>query len=339
MPQLRSSYLIIDQYGMYAGAQRVALEAAAILNESGRDVAILAPYGEFAVQARLRRIVYRAAEPHNLMSAVGDILTGKPPRSTVVITNGPRVLGLGAYARLRYGCKWFAYIHSRPERRWQRGALWALTNLAHQTVVVAAALLPYAAAPTRVLHNAAAKSIVLNPSVAPSFGAIKFLGRNDPVKGVDHFIDVARHVTQDAPSLEVKFEAGVSSGLHDVSLPRSGQDGRVAFSSDKDALWFSPGDMVLVCSSYEACPLVVLEAQARGAVVVAYDVGGVSELIEHGKTGFLVEEREPARMAAVVRRALADKAVLASISRNSRVMARVRAEAWPIELIETFSSL
>ena len=38
----------------------------------------------------------------------------------------------------------------------------------------------------------------------------------------------------------------------------------------------------------EPCPIIVLEALAAGKPVVAYDVGGLSEMILHGKTGFLV---------------------------------------------------
>jgi glycosyltransferase involved in cell wall biosynthesis len=46
--------------------------------------------------------------------------------------------------------------------------------------------------------------------------------------------------------------------------------------------------MVLL-SDFEGVPLSVLEAQRAGVVVIATDVGGVAEIIDSGRNGFLVE--------------------------------------------------
>ncbi|KAI2633544.1 glycosyltransferase family 4 protein [Hypomontagnella submonticulosa] len=51
---------------------------------------------------------------------------------------------------------------------------------------------------------------------------------------------------------------------------------------------YASADVFLHCSITETFGLVVLEAMASGVPVIARDEGGPSDIIEHGKTGFLV---------------------------------------------------
>jgi glycosyltransferase involved in cell wall biosynthesis len=67
-------------------------------------------------------------------------------------------------------------------------------------------------------------------------------------------------------------------------------------------------DLVVNPSLTEGLPNVVLEAMSVGTPVVATDVGGVSEIIEHGKTGWLAPAADPATLAGALRRALAPDA-------------------------------
>jgi len=52
------------------------------------------------------------------------------------------------------------------------------------------------------------------------------------------------------------------------------------------------------------CPMVVLEAMAAGVPVVAANVGGVPELIEHAKTGLLCDPLDAAGMSGAVEKML-----------------------------------
>jgi UDP-glucose:tetrahydrobiopterin glucosyltransferase len=53
----------------------------------------------------------------------------------------------------------------------------------------------------------------------------------------------------------------------------------------------------------EAFGLTVIEALACGTPVIAYDRGGPAEIVEHGKSGFVVPAGDTRAMAAAVRRA------------------------------------
>ena len=52
-------------------------------------------------------------------------------------------------------------------------------------------------------------------------------------------------------------------------------------------------DVLLLPSLWEGMPLAALEAMAIGVPVVASAVGGLTEVIEDGRSGFLIEGRDP----------------------------------------------
>lgn len=53
--------------------------------------------------------------------------------------------------------------------------------------------------------------------------------------------------------------------------------------------WYSRADVVVLTSRSEGIPLVLMEAMARGKIVLAPDITGIPELVTSGKTGFLYE--------------------------------------------------
>ena len=70
--------------------------------------------------------------------------------------------------------------------------------------------------------------------------------------------------------------------------------------------YYRAADVCVVPSRSESFGLVALEAAACGTPVVAAAVGGLRTLVDHGRTGYLVEEPDPEAFAAWVRQILAD---------------------------------
>ena len=64
------------------------------------------------------------------------------------------------------------------------------------------------------------------------------------------------------------------------------------------ALTYAAADIFVCPSRDENLPYTVMESLACGTPVVAFDVGGLSDLVEHGKTGFLVPPYASEKMAA-----------------------------------------
>ncbi len=75
--------------------------------------------------------------------------------------------------------------------------------------------------------------------------------------------------------------------------------------------YYRAADVVLVPSRSESFGLVALEAAASGTPVVAAPVGGLRSVVDHGRTGFLVDDATPEAFATRVA-ALIDKPLIAA---------------------------
>jgi len=157
-----------------------------------------------------------------------------------------------------------------------------------------------------VHHGVAAELYRFSPR---GEGYLAFLGRISPEKRPDRAIAIAKRVGKplkiaakvDAADREY-FEAKIEPLLHDPQIEfvgEIGDDQKSAFLGGADALLF-PIDWP------EPFGLVMIEAMACGAPVIAYDCGSAPEVIEEGLTGFIVRGEDEA-VAAVGRIATLDR--------------------------------
>ncbi len=68
----------------------------------------------------------------------------------------------------------------------------------------------------------------------------------------------------------------------------------------------------------DGIPNVIAEAMAVGVPVVATDVSGIPELVRHGQTGLLAPSREPAALAAAMKRLIDDRELGDCLARAAR---------------------
>jgi D-inositol-3-phosphate glycosyltransferase len=157
-----------------------------------------------------------------------------------------------------------------------------------------------------------------------------FVGRIQPLKGADVAVRVLAELDEVRPgSRATLVVVGGPSGprgeeAYNGLLELAGQLGvsdRVRLVPPQPheviSTYYRAADVCLVPSRSESFGLVALEAAACGTPVVASAVGGLTTLVEHGRTGFLVDGRDPADFAARVGDILDDPSLSRDLSVNA----------------------
>jgi glycosyltransferase involved in cell wall biosynthesis len=158
--------------------------------------------------------------------------------------------------------------------------------------------LPFANWAGTVLHGMAEEIYDFRPK---SEGYLAFLGRISPEKGPDRAIAIAKRLGKKL-KIAAKIDAADRAYFHDEIehlldhpliefIGEIGDHEKSAFLGGADALLFP-------IAWPEPFGLVMIEAMACGTPVIAYDCGSVPEVIEHGLTGFIVENEDEAVAAA-----------------------------------------
>ncbi|HEV7888401.1 MAG TPA: glycosyltransferase [Acidimicrobiales bacterium] len=167
-----------------------------------------------------------------------------------------------------------------------------------------------------------------------------FVGRIQPLKGLDVAVRALAELL-DAPGPDaflvvVGGPSGAEGQAEEARVHKLAADlgvsDRVEFRPPAPhellSTYYRAADVCLVPSRSESFGLVALEAAACGTPVVAAAVGGLRTLVDHGRTGFLVERREPGTFAAYTAEVLGNPLLAAELSANAAE--RARRYTWPM---------
>ncbi|HEX3564469.1 MAG TPA: glycosyltransferase [Acidimicrobiales bacterium] len=168
---------------------------------------------------------------------------------------------------------------------------------------------------------------------APEGPLLLFVGRIQPLKGADVAVRTLAALSTDYPDARLVVVGGPSGPHGQVEVDRLvglmselGLDGRVDFVPPRPhellSTYYRAADVCLVPSRSESFGLVALEAAACGTPVIASDVGGLRTLVDHGRTGFLVEDPSPEWFAAWTRQILAEPLLAERLGTGAVLRAR-----------------
>ncbi len=144
---------------------------------------------------------------------------------------------------------------------------------------------------------------------------ILFVGRVEPLKGIDRLLEAISHLKKQ-PGLKLVIIGGDDSSQFELAKLKAlsrdlGIKNSVSFLGSvpqkRLPLFYSAADICVVPSYYETFCLVILESLACGTPVVATNVGAAASLIQQGETGYLVADNTPYNLAQGIERLLSVK--------------------------------
>ena len=205
----------------------------------------------------------------------------------------------------------------------------------------------YRCATTVVANCAAARGILLAEGLAPASIAVIPNGVDDPApaaagkqqkriitvanlraeKNHETLIAAADLLSTDFPEVEFQIVGDGPRRAELEALVRSRRlENRISFLGHREDVGrlLSEASIFVLPSRSEAFPNGAMEAMAAGLPVVASAVGGLLDLIEHGRTGLLIEPGNPTALADALRRLLTNQAAAAQIGEQARAQVHQR---------------
>jgi glycosyltransferase involved in cell wall biosynthesis len=337
--------LFLDQFSDLGGGQLCLLDLLPAICDVGWNAVVAAP-GEGKLFARcdsgvrtqplpmrVNRIGQRKAgdaarfafDLPQTLAAVRRLV--EEHRIELVYVNGPRMIPVAAIAvghklPLIFHCH--SYVPSHVA-----GPLNLALRYCRARVIACCKFVgePFAARHPAVIYNAVVDHAL--PRVNRSRPRIGMLGRISPEKGHPEFLKAARNM----PDYDYVICGEASDSRYERELRELAKGLPVEFTGwlDDVAPVLASLDLLVVPSApTEATTRVIPEAYSAGVPVVARRGGGISEVVRHGETGYLIDSLDPGVIASSCRKALANGAAMAQRARldyqQRFTLSRYRAE-------------
>jgi glycosyltransferase involved in cell wall biosynthesis len=155
-------------------------------------------------------------------------------------------------------------------------------------------------------------------AMEPGSSIVGVVGRLELEKGHPTLLEAWPMVLDQVPNayLVIVGEGSRLDALHQIARYQ-GIEHHVVFTGRRDDIPAITAalDVAVLPSYREAQGLTILEAMALSRPVVASNVGGIPEMVEHEKTGLLVPPHDPPALAAAIVRLLLDHQLADMVAR------------------------
>jgi glycosyltransferase involved in cell wall biosynthesis len=165
---------------------------------------------------------------------------------------------------------------------------------------------------------------------------VGFAGRLSPEKGVETLLRAAAA----APGVPVRI-AGHAARMGALRAPQNVEFLGELAPEHMGAFYRKCRFTVAPSIWFEGMPMVVVEAMLAGRPVLASRIGGLADLIEHGRTGFLVEPGDATGLAEGLRRLWEDPAlcVRMGLAARERVIGEFGRDVYYARMLKVYTEL
>lgn len=160
------------------------------------------------------------------------------------------------------------------------------------------------------------------PAAAGNAGGVNIMytGRLLTLKGLNHLLEAFAGIHRAVPGTHLTLvgdgdvakwsEIARQSGVPKDSLTFAGRK-----TYEEMPGMYARADVFVLPSMSESMPLSLLEAMACGRPCVASRVGGIPEIVEHGRTGLLVKPGDPGELEGALSELVRDAGLRARIGK------------------------
>lgn len=196
--------------------------------------------------------------------------------------------------------------------------------------------------PVLTVHNGVPETAAVQADAHDGM-VIGAVGHVSWTKGTDVFLQAARLALAARPGLRFEHvgpprlwgDAEFDTRVEQLAAAPELRGRLVVYGQRPAADLLGRWSVFVHASRQEGFPLSTLEAMAAGVPVIACEVGGVAEQIEHLVTGILVASEDPAAISEWIVRLHDDAALRAGLAARARAWVRerfpVRAQAQALE--------
>lgn len=316
----------VDQYSQIGGGQRCFLDLVPAFLERGWQVTTALPEeGPFAAtlaalgcdvltfgaivlssaRKSLREKFAYASRISRIFRSIDRGVVETEP--DLVYVNGPRYLPAASLAARRRGIPLLFHAHHRIEQTSARYSAGAFLPLSQASVVaccqhVARSLRPFVPdSRLRIVFNGVGE-LTARKTSRDKVRHIAVIGRIEPEKGQLDFVRAVGLVSRRLPHLRFSIVgAPLFSNRRYYEQTRTESHGLpitfVDWQSDIAAIMDDVDLVVLPSSPFDALPRVLIESFSAGIPVLAFQSGGIPEVIRDGVNGFLTTEATPQALA------------------------------------------
>ena len=142
-----------------------------------------------------------------------------------------------------------------------------------------------------------------------------------PSKGIHFLLEAAPAVLERYPCAVLMI---IGSGPEEISLKnlagRLGIVGQVIFTGQVHNIWdyYAAFDLFVLPTLSEGLAMTLLEAMSFGLPIIASAVGGIPEVITHGKNGYLIQPGRPQEIRGALKYCLDHPQLAKSYGRQAR---------------------
>ena len=320
---------LVNHCGKANGHVNVSVDMACTQSRNGHVVGYTCARGDFVpLLERAGVRVFKVEEPHR---NVRQFVKAQRELWQAVRTFRPDVIHVHMAAQSvliqpyrLMGYKVVTTVHNEFDR-----SVW-LMGLASRIVTVSRAGYEgmarrgFSRKKIRIVINGSVGSPRLKQDFAPAevkHPAIVTVGGMHPRKGISDLLHAFSIVRQTSPEAHLYL---LGEGPCQEEYEALAESLDIADSThflgfrDDPREYLSAADIFVLASHSDPGPLVIAEARNAGCAIIATNVDGIPEMLDHGAAGLLVPPKDPASLAAAIEGMLADRAELEKYSEMAK---------------------